>query len=39
MVLIILIDQYSKILKEKFYGSTDKLFNHNVDVTEVLKNS
>ena len=28
---------FKNIEKKKFYGSTDKLFNHNADATEVLK--
>ena len=28
---------FKNIEKKQFYGSTDKLFNHNVDVNEVLK--
>lgn len=28
---------FKNIEKKQFYGSTDKLFNHNANVTEVLK--
>ena len=28
---------FKNIEKKQFYGSTDKLFNHNADATEVLK--